>query len=132
MEINRCQGTLASGFTTYSRTCSKRVFNGSKVNHMLPYASMQSNHDSEDSFEENATRMSISGVQEKFSLVQLKNKVRLTKEGEQGTHILKPIPNVSKGPFWNNQIITPRTPPAIAPSTSSFFMLHDSSTRFHS
>jgi serine/threonine-protein kinase HipA len=96
MEINRCPGTLAAGFTTYSRTCVKRVFNGSKVNHVLPYASLQSNHNSEDSFEENATRMSISGVQEKFSIIQLKNKIRLTKEGEQGTHILKPIPSGSK------------------------------------
>lgn len=96
MEINRCPGTLAEGFTNYSRTCVKRVFNGSKVNHVLPYASLQSNHNSEDSFEENATRMSISGVQEKFSIIQLKNKIRLTKEGEQGTHILKPIPSVSK------------------------------------
>ena len=96
MEINRCPGTLAEGFTTYSRTCLKRVFNGSKVNHVLPYTSLQSNHNSEDSFEENATRMSISGVQEKFSIIQLKNKIRLTKEGEQGTHILKPIPSVSK------------------------------------
>lgn len=96
MEINRCPGTLSAGFTTYSRTCIKRVFNGSKVNHVLPYASLQSNHNSEDSFEENATRMSISGVQEKFSIIQLKNKIRLTKEGEQGTHILKPIPSGSK------------------------------------
>ena len=96
MEINRCPGTLAAGFTTYSRTCLKRVFNGSTVNHVLPYASLQSNHNSEDSFEENATRMSISGVQEKFSIIQLKNKIRLTKEGEQGTHILKPIPSGSK------------------------------------
>ena len=96
MQINRCPGTLAAGFTTYSRTCSKRVFNGSKVNHILPYASLQSNHSSEGSFEENATRMSISGVQEKFSIIQLKNKIRLTKEGEQGTHILKPIPSGSK------------------------------------
>ncbi len=96
MELNRCPGTLAAGFATYSRTCIKRVFNGSKVNHMLPYASLQSNHNSENSFEENASRMSISGVQEKFSLIQEKNKIRLTKEGEQGTHILKPIPSGSK------------------------------------
>ena len=96
MEINRCPGTLAAGFTTYSRTCIKRVFNGNKVNHILPYNSLQSNQIGEDSFEENATRISISGVQEKFSLIQLKNKIRLTKEGEQGTHIFKPIPNVSK------------------------------------
>ena len=96
MEINRCPGTLAAGFTTYSRTCIKRVFNGNKVNHILPYNSLQSNQIGEDSFEENATRISISGVQEKFSLIQLKNKIRLTKEGEQGTHIFKPIPNGSK------------------------------------
>lgn len=96
MEINRCPGTLAEGFTTYSRTCIKRVFNGSKINHILSYHSLQSNHNSEDSFEENATRMSISGVQEKFSIIQLKNKIRLTKEEEQGTHILKPIPSGSK------------------------------------
>ena len=96
MEINRCPGTLAAGFATYSRTCIKRVFNGNKVNHILPYNSLQSNQNGEDSFEENATRISISGVQEKFSLIQLKNKIRLTKEGEQGTHIFKPIPNGSK------------------------------------
>jgi serine/threonine-protein kinase HipA len=96
MEINRCPGTLAAGFTTYSRTCINRVFNGNKVNHILPYNSLQSNQNGEDSFEENATRISISGVQEKFSLIQLNNKIRLTKEGEQGTHIFKPIPNVSK------------------------------------
>lgn len=96
MEVNRCPGTLAAGFTTYSRTCLKRVFSGSTVNHILPYASLHSNHNSENSFEENATRISISGVQEKFSIIQLKNKIRLTKEGEQGTHILKPIPSGSK------------------------------------
>lgn len=95
MELNRCPGTLAAGFITYSRTCLKRVFNGSTVNHVLPYASLQSSQNSENSFEENATRISISGVQEKFSIIQLKNKIRLTKEGEQGTHILKPIPSGS-------------------------------------
>lgn len=47
-------------------------------------------------FEDNASHMSISGVQEKFSLLQIKNTLRLTKAGEQGTHILKPIPTVAK------------------------------------
>jgi serine/threonine-protein kinase HipA len=89
MEINRCPGTLAEGFTTYSRTCIKRVFNGSKINHILSYHSLQSNQNKEDSFEENASRMSISGVQEKFSLIQLKYKLRLTQVGEQGTHIFQ-------------------------------------------
>ncbi|MFM7725067.1 MAG: type II toxin-antitoxin system HipA family toxin, partial [Flavobacteriales bacterium] len=41
---------------------------------------------------ENRKRISISGVQEKVSVVLEKNILRLTKEGEQGTYILKPIP----------------------------------------
>lgn len=96
MEINRCPGTLSNGFNTYSRTCLKRVFNGNKLSHILPYYTIQVNENGEDSFEENASRSSISGVQEKFSLIQDKNKLRLTTQGEQGTHILKPIPSVSK------------------------------------
>ena len=40
--------------------------------------------------------MSISGVQEKFSVLLEKNKLRLIQEGEQGQYILKPIPNVGK------------------------------------
>lgn len=96
MDLHKCPGTLAAGFTTYSRTCIKHVFNGHKVHHVLPYESLQSTHNGLDPFEENATRISISGVQEKFSIIQLKNKIRLTLEGELGTHILKPIPSVSK------------------------------------
>nr|WP_317040980.1 HipA domain-containing protein [Salegentibacter flavus] len=38
----------------------------------------------------------MSGVQEKFSVLLEKNKLRLIKEGEQGTYILKPIPTVGK------------------------------------
>ena len=41
---------------------------------------------------ENRKRISISGVQEKLSFILDKNILRLTKEGEHGTYILKPIP----------------------------------------
>lgn len=41
---------------------------------------------------ENRKRISISGVQEKLSVVLDKNILRLTNQGEQGTYILKPIP----------------------------------------
>ena len=47
-------------------------------------------------FDDSRKRTSISGVQEKFSLLQEKNKLRLINEGEQGTHILKPIPLAGK------------------------------------
>jgi len=90
-EIKYCPGTLSKGFNTYSPTCLKRVFNGRKVSHVLPYYAPQKD-EAEEIFIENRKRISISGVQEKFSLLLEKNKLRLTKEREPGTYILKPIP----------------------------------------
>jgi serine/threonine-protein kinase HipA len=91
-EIKYCPGTLAEGFDTYSTACLRRVFEGRKVSHVLPYAPSQSNEEDAEKFIENRKRISISGVQEKLSLLLDKNKLRLTEEGEQGTYILKPIP----------------------------------------
>ena len=92
-EIKYCPGTLAIGFETYSRTCLNRVFNRKKVQHVLPYDSPASNQEMDKLFDENRNRMSISGVQEKFSVLLDKNKLRLINEGESGTYILKPIPS---------------------------------------
>lgn len=97
-EIKYCPGTLAEGFETYSRTCLNRVFSGKKVNHILPYDSPASNSETDELFEENRKRLSISGVQEKFSVILDKNKLRLIREGEKGTHILKPVPGTGKNP----------------------------------
>ena len=95
-EVKNCPGTLAEGFGSYSRTCLNRVFQGKKVHHVLPYDSPASNPATDELFEENRKRMSISGVQEKFSVLLEKNKLRLINEGERGTYILKPIPAVGK------------------------------------
>lgn len=91
-EIKYCPGTLAEGFDTYSKTCLNRVFQGKKVSHILPYDSFTSN----SQFADNHQRMSISGVQEKVSVLLDGNKLRLVNEGEQGAYILKPISNVEK------------------------------------
>jgi serine/threonine-protein kinase HipA len=91
-----CPGTLAPGFSTYSRTCLKRLFNGRKVHHVLPYDAPFSNESADELFNENRKCISISGVQEKFSVLLEKNKLRLTNEGEKGTYILKPIPTFGK------------------------------------
>jgi serine/threonine-protein kinase HipA len=91
-EIKYCPGTLAEGFTTYSPGCLRNLFNGKKVNHYLQYETPQQNEKVAEQFLENRKRISISGVQEKISLILEKNILRLTKEGEQGTYILKPIP----------------------------------------
>ncbi|WP_180268604.1 HipA domain-containing protein [Maribacter sp. 6B07] len=94
MIINNCPSTLKKGLDTYSKTALNRLFNGRKVSPTLPYESPVSNAITEELFKENKKRLSISGVQEKFSVLLEKNKLRLINEGEQGQYILKPIPNV--------------------------------------
>lgn len=67
---------------------------------MLPYNSPASSEEVSSIFYENRTIMSISGVQEKFSLVLEKNKLRLAKAGECGDYLLKPIPTLGKNRHW--------------------------------
>lgn len=95
-EIKFCPSTLAEGFDTYSRTALNRVFQGKKVNHILPYDSPTSNANTDPQFDQNRKQISISGVHEKFSVLLDKNKLRLAREEEQGTYILKPIPGAGK------------------------------------
>jgi serine/threonine-protein kinase HipA len=97
-EIKYCPGTLAPDHNTYSTTCLKRVFEGKKVNHILAYNSPTFNTETDELFDENRKRISISGVQEKFSVLLEKNKLRLTVVGEQGQYILKPIPAAGRVP----------------------------------
>ncbi len=97
-EIKYCPGTLTEGHNTYSRACLSKVFKGKKVNHILPYDSPTTNSETDELFDDNRKRMSISGVQEKFSVLLDKNKLRLINEGEQGEYILKPIPSAGKRP----------------------------------
>lgn len=91
-EIRYCPGTLAEGFDTYSQACLRRLFDGKKVSHILPYNPPEVSEEDAEKFIDNRKRISISGVQEKVSLLLDKNKLRLTEEGEQGSYILKPIP----------------------------------------
>ena len=91
-ELKYCPGTLAEGFSTYSPSCLRNLFDGKKVSHILPYEAPQQSEEVTEQFLENRKRISISGVQEKLSLLLEKNKIRLTNKGEQGTYILKPIP----------------------------------------
>ena len=97
-DIQHCPGTLAPGYHTYSRTALVRIFKGRKVSHLLPYDSPASNAAMDELFDENRKRISISGVQEKFSVLLEKNKLRLINEGERGSYILKPIPAAGRRP----------------------------------
>jgi serine/threonine-protein kinase HipA len=90
--IKYCPGTLAEGHNTYSQAFLRRMFDGRKVSHILPYEAPQQDEAETELFLENRKHISISGVQEKLSLLLQKNQLRLTKEREQGTYLLKPIP----------------------------------------
>jgi len=80
-EIKYCPGTLAEGHKTYSRTCLQRMFDGRKVSHILPYLSPASKEEvTTELYLNNRQRTSISGVQEKFSLILKKNKLSLIEE----------------------------------------------------
>ena len=91
-DLDRCPGTLAEGHRTYSSACLRNLFNGKKVSHILPYDPPQDNEAVAELFMGNRERISISGVQEKLSMLLEKNRLRLTEHGELGTYILKPIP----------------------------------------
>jgi serine/threonine-protein kinase HipA len=67
-------------------------FDGKRINPILPYDSPKKSDETVALFLENRKRISISGVQEKLSMVLEKNRFRLTTKGERGTFILKPIP----------------------------------------
>lgn len=92
LQLHVCPGTLAPGFSAYSPAFLKRMFDGKSVSYILPYEAPQTKDADAEKFMENRKRISISGVQEKFSLRLEKNKLRLTNEGERGAYILKPIP----------------------------------------
>jgi serine/threonine-protein kinase HipA len=67
--LKYCPGTLAEGFDTYSPGCLRKLFSGKKVNPILPYNPPQKSEEVAELFMENRNRISISGVQEKLSLL---------------------------------------------------------------
>lgn len=72
----------------YCRKCLKDLFGGKKVKHVLPFNSPYK--EDSDLYQERTKKLSISGVQAKYSM-RLDNKnLILTDKG--GQYILKPIP----------------------------------------
>ncbi|MBS1661115.1 MAG: HipA domain-containing protein, partial [Bacteroidetes bacterium] len=61
-----------------------------KVSHILPFGPPGKNAELNREYNDKRKRISISGVQEKYSLRQEKNSLFLT--DTKGTHILKPVP----------------------------------------
>jgi len=91
IKINNCPITLAEGFSGYSIFGLKLLFGGKKINHILEYNSPKKDDEVKELFNRNRLHVSISGSQEKVSLVLDKHVIRLTKEEERGRYILKLI-----------------------------------------
>ena len=92
-EINVCPSTLRPGFTTYSPAAQAALFGSRsrKVSHILPFGPPGATTELNREYNEKRKRISISGVQEKYSLRLEKNNLVLT--DTKGTHILKPVPS---------------------------------------
>jgi len=69
------------------------MFSGRRVSPILPYNAPEIDEEDQKKFMQNRKRISISGMQEKYSVLLEKNGLRLTVEKEQGTYILKPKPH---------------------------------------
>jgi serine/threonine-protein kinase HipA len=91
-EIKYCPSTLQPGFATYSPAAEQALFGSrsKKVSHLLPFGPPGKSSELTREYNEKRKRISISGVQEKYSLRLQKNSLSLTDTG--GTHILKPVP----------------------------------------
>jgi serine/threonine-protein kinase HipA len=72
----------------YCKECLKDLFGGKKVDHILPFNSPYT--EDSDLYRDLTKKMSISGVQVKFSMRLEDNKLVLSDTG--GQYILKPIP----------------------------------------
>lgn len=90
--IKYCPSSLQSGYNTYSPIAQKNLFGSrtKKVSHILPFPAPGKNNKQTAEYNEKRKRISISGVQEKYSLCLEKNHLSLT--DTRGTHIIKPIP----------------------------------------
>ena len=90
--INVCPALLTQGFHTYSPEALQRLFAQAKVSHLLPFALQTS----QERFWENRKAMSLSGYQDKYSLVLEGNRLSLSQAGKRGGYILKPISPMPK------------------------------------
>lgn len=83
-----CPGCYKEVKDGYCLTCRKKMFGKAKVTPILDFDSPRT--DNLDDYQDHSKRLSISGVQLKYSLRLNENKLALTDAG--GEYILKPIP----------------------------------------
>ena len=90
IEINRCPSLLLDGYSTYSPKSIKTLFDGKRVSHMLRFDTDEFRDAGE--LASAMTRISVSGVQEKFPAVIDCGRIRIANDNERSTYLLKPSP----------------------------------------
>ena len=83
-----CSGCYKENIEGYCTTCRKKLFDGKKVNYILNFETPKA--DNLPGYQEKTKRLSISGVQLKYSLKLDEKELVLTDKG--GQYILKPVP----------------------------------------
>lgn len=86
-----CYGCYKENIEGYCATCRKKLFDGKKVSHILTFDTPK--EENIPAYQEKTKRLSISGVQLKYS-VKLEGKELVLTE-KKGEFILKPIPPTS-------------------------------------
>lgn len=87
----RCFGCYKENVEGYCSSCRKKLFDGKKVSHVLSFDTPKA--ENLPDYQEKTKRLSISGVQLKYSLRLEKKELQLTEKG--GQYILKPIPPIA-------------------------------------
>lgn len=103
IEIKYCPSTLAEGYDIYSPQAVKRLFDGKRVSPFLDFNINELKQS--DVIVRAMQRISVSGVQEKFSGVIDGNMIRIAESSERSTYIIKPAP-------WDETIATRKQIPA--------------------
>ncbi|MBL7127509.1 MAG: HipA domain-containing protein [Ignavibacteria bacterium] len=86
MNLLYCPSCLKINHSTFCKACLRKFFNGKKVSHILPF----SKPEYEEVVIQQSGKISISGVQQKHSLMLSGTSLELTYKG--GEYIIKPLP----------------------------------------
>lgn len=103
MDIKHCPSCLDEDFSTYSPKAVRSLFNGHKVSPQLDF-DIDGLHNKAEIVEA-MHRISVSGIQEKFPAVIERGIIRIAREDEQSTYILKPAP-------WDETLLERKQIPA--------------------
>ena len=94
---------MAEGYDTYSPQAVKRLFDGKRVSPFLDFNINELKQS--DAMVRAMQRISVSGVQEKFSGIIDQGMIRIAESSERSTYIIKPAP-------WDETIATRKQIPA--------------------